>query len=218
MKRLLIFICLILGPFTLKAQYYFLFLNSNPSKAELPKSAVDSLQKAHIENIGRLARENKLLVAGPFEGGGGLFILNTSEFHVAQSWILTDPAIQAGRYLLELLPYKPRINIPCLASEDAAMSLFTFVRYEPYLTKFNVQQAAQLFQSHDEHLKKVINEHEVITEGIFLPNDGGILIIKGELNEALIMQDPAVHDGILFPQIKKLYMAEGSFCEGKGEE
>lgn len=212
--------CLIFGSFVLQAQegYYFLFLNSNPSKPELSKSAVDSLQKAHIDNIGRLARENKLLVAGPFEGGGGLFILNTSEFHEAQNWILTDPAIQAGRYLLELMPYKPRINIPCLASEDSPMSMFTFVRYEPYLTKFNVQQSAQLFQAHDEHLKKVIKDHDVITEGIFVPNDGGILILKGDLNEELIMQDPAVLDGILYPEIKKLYMAEGSFCEVKNEE
>lgn len=50
--------------------------------------------KGHMANINRLAKEGKLIVAGPFDGGG-VFILNTTSTDEARLWLNTDPGVQA---------------------------------------------------------------------------------------------------------------------------
>ncbi len=215
MKRILIFITLLITTCEVNAQeaeFYFLFLNRNPDRPAISQEEEDSLQSAHMNNIERLVREGKLLVAGPFEGGGGIFILDTDTFKQAQEWIMTDPAVQAGRFRLELLPWKKRVGTPCLASTDAKMVKYTFIRYVPHLTKFNIQQSPLLFKEHDDYMVKVRAAHEVITEGIFVPHDGGVLIISDEPDKALIMNDPTVMEGMLYPEFKSIWLAEGSFC------
>ena len=53
----------------------------------------------------------------------------------------------------------------------------------------------------------------MIEEGTFGLQEGGILVMKGDLRKELIEQDPAVQTGFLDLEIKKLYIAKGSFCE-----
>ena len=43
-----------------------------------------------------------------------------------------------------------------------------------------------------------------------------ILIINGELPEESIESDPAIQEGLLTLDVKKLWIAKGSFCEDRG--
>lgn len=58
--------------------------------------------RGHLDNINRLVKENKLIVAGPFGKNEntyrGLFIFNVKTLEEAQELIKTDPAI-AEKYL-----------------------------------------------------------------------------------------------------------------------
>jgi len=58
--------------------------------------------RGHLNNINRLVKENKLIVAGPFgkneNAYRGLFIFNVKTLEEAQELIKTDPAI-AEKYL-----------------------------------------------------------------------------------------------------------------------
>lgn len=78
-------------------QYYFVELIQNDSATFNPEEA-RKIQMAHMANIKRMAEEGKLLLAGPFADGGGLFILNTSAQEEAEAWIREDPAVKAGRF------------------------------------------------------------------------------------------------------------------------
>ncbi len=64
------------------------------------KQITDSLFKGHMSNIGRLAKEGKLAVAGPFGkndlGYRGIFIINSSTVEEAKALVDTDPAVKAG--------------------------------------------------------------------------------------------------------------------------
>lgn len=64
------------------------------------KATVDSLFGGHMQNIGRLASENKLIVAGPLAKNDknyrGIFILNVDTIEKAKALIDTDPAVHAG--------------------------------------------------------------------------------------------------------------------------
>ncbi|MEO6051691.1 MAG: YciI family protein, partial [Pyrinomonadaceae bacterium] len=60
----------------------------------------DDILAGHMANIGRLAEEGKLAVAGPFEkndkGYRGLYIFNVTSLAEAQKIVETDPAVKSG--------------------------------------------------------------------------------------------------------------------------
>ena len=68
-----------------------------------------TLMRGHLGNISRLAEEGKLVVAGPFGkndlGYRGLFILTTPSTEEAREMLETDPAIAAGVFDVELIPW-----------------------------------------------------------------------------------------------------------------
>ncbi|MEQ8424444.1 MAG: YciI family protein [Cyclobacteriaceae bacterium] len=196
-----------------EAQFTFVFLNTRTDKTELPKEEVDELMKGHLANIQRLAREGKLLMAGPFDGGGGIFIFNSTSTDTVKQWLATDPGIQANRWRLEIFPYIPRVGSACAVSPDTEMVNYTFIRYISTITKFNVQKAGETFKKHDDYLKKIIDTGNVVTEGIFPNRDGGILVMKGQVDKALIEADPSMTDAVFTIEFKKIWVAKGSFCE-----
>lgn len=69
-------------------------------------SATESEQKiafeGHMENMGKLAKENKLVMAGPFykneRNYRGIFVFNCSTIEEAEEWVKTDPAVK-GNFL-----------------------------------------------------------------------------------------------------------------------
>ena len=87
--------------------YVIAFLKAGPNRDQDSATAVE-LQKAHRANIRRLANEGKLALAGPFLDGGemaGLFIFNVTTVEEAKVLTESDPAIKAGRLIMELHPW-----------------------------------------------------------------------------------------------------------------
>jgi uncharacterized protein YciI len=78
---------------------YILVLLKTGSNTSVTKVAEDSIFHGHLNNIGRLARNGDLVLAGPFgvndNNYRGLFVLNVSTFEEAKKLLNTDPAIQA---------------------------------------------------------------------------------------------------------------------------
>ncbi|HCX21370.1 MAG: hypothetical protein CMB80_16345 [Flammeovirgaceae bacterium] len=67
-----------------------------------------NLQRAHLDNITRMAEEGTLVVAGPFMDDGavrGIYIFAVETIEEAEALTNTDPAIQAGRLKMELRPW-----------------------------------------------------------------------------------------------------------------
>lgn len=63
----------------------------------------------HFANIGRLADEGKLAVAGPFgkneKSYRGLYIFNVPTVEEAEKLVILDPAVKAGVFVYELTPW-----------------------------------------------------------------------------------------------------------------
>ncbi len=88
-------------------QYVMAFLKAGPNRSQ-DSIAAAALQRAHLDNIGRLAEEGKLSLAGPFLDDGeirGIYIFNVSTIEEAKALTETDPAIQQGRLVMELHPW-----------------------------------------------------------------------------------------------------------------
>lgn len=85
-------------------KYILAFLKMGPNRNQSTEE-VSRLQRAHLDNIGKLAEQRKLVVAGPFLDDGevrGIYIFDVSSIEEAQALTETDPAIQAGRLIMEL--------------------------------------------------------------------------------------------------------------------
>jgi uncharacterized protein YciI len=85
-------------------QYVMAFLKSGPNRNQDAATA-EKIQKAHLENIQRMAAEGKLVIAGPFMDDfevRGIYIFNVATLEEARKLTQTDPAIIAGRLVMEL--------------------------------------------------------------------------------------------------------------------
>ncbi|MBX2964893.1 MAG: hypothetical protein KF845_02020 [Cyclobacteriaceae bacterium] len=210
--RLLIlcFILISFGSLAQQNQYTFVFLNTRKDLPELPKEERDKLMEGHLANINRLAAEGKLVAAGPFDGGGGIFILNTTSFDEVHSWLAPDPGIQANRWKLELLPYTGNV---CKAKEPFEMVSYTFIRFRANILKETVGNYATLLKKHEEYVNQITANSNVITRGSFGDQEGSILVLNNDVQTEILENDPAVQGGTLLFEVKKLWIAKGSFCE-----
>ena len=193
--------------------FLFVFLNKNPQAEQITKEQSEKLMEGHMANINKLAGEGKLLAAGPFEGGGGMFILNTISADVATEWLSADPGVRARRWNIEYLPYKPRIGSVCPVSENYEMVDYFFIRYTSIVSKFNAGTYPALLAKHASFLDNAVFTSSIVTEGAFDNEGNSILILKQPVSLETLEADPAVQEGLLTIGTKKLYIAKGTFCE-----
>jgi uncharacterized protein YciI len=196
-------------------KYTFVFLNKKPDAEKVEKTVLDKLMEGHMANMGRLAGEKKLLAAGPFDGGGGIFIFNSLSVDSVAKWIETDPAVRAKRWSIEILPYQPLIGGICPVGEKYEMTSYNFIRFVSEIKKFTVADAPQLVTQHEEYWKKYNGENSLITFASFGEEDGDILISASPVDENVLIQDPAIVAGLIQFEKRTLWIAKGSFCESR---
>lgn len=87
--------------------YVLVFLKKGPNRSQ-DSTTRAQLQAAHMANIGRLADEGKLIMAGPMMEDGdirGIYLFDVRTLEEAKALTETDPAIQAGSLVLEMHPW-----------------------------------------------------------------------------------------------------------------
>ncbi|WP_396170084.1 YciI family protein [Flavobacterium sp.] len=86
-------------------KYVFCLLKTG-SNTTATKEETQKLFEGHMNNIGRLAKEGKLVVAGPFMKNDrnyrGIYIFNANTIEEAQEFVSTDPAVQSKLLEAEL--------------------------------------------------------------------------------------------------------------------
>ena len=122
MKKLLLFFFCITAPIYAKAQKpnpdydaelakkyeaddygmkkYVLVILKTGSNTTATKAENDTAFAGHMANMGKLVKENKLIVAGPLgkndKNYRGIFILNVKTIDEAKQILATDPAVKAN--------------------------------------------------------------------------------------------------------------------------
>ena len=208
MRSLLLFIWLALSLQAYGQEYnhVFVFLNSKPDKEEITLEEEESLQTAHLKNIDRLVSEGKMLVAGPFDGGGGIFILTTGKVSEAGAWLDSDPAVRAKRWDIELFPVKFLNGGACLAKEPYEMVKYNFVR----VSFINDIARYKLNSESIDIWESLYDYDNILMVGVYPQRDGGVIIYSGEENTTWFGNN---QDEQVSMAQKKLWVAKGSFCE-----
>ncbi len=86
--------------------YVLCILKTGPQDAEIKGDERKEIFAGHFANIGRLAGEGKLAVAGPFgkndKSYRGLYIFNVATIEEAEKLVVLDPAVKSGVFVPEL--------------------------------------------------------------------------------------------------------------------
>jgi uncharacterized protein YciI len=88
-------------------RYWLVFLKKGNNRTQDSVTAA-GIQAGHIANINRLAKEGKLIMAGPMGTDGdlrGIFIMDAKDSTEIAKLVDTDPAVVAGRLKMEYHPW-----------------------------------------------------------------------------------------------------------------
>lgn len=88
-------------------RYWLVLLQKGPNRNQDSVSA-EKIQAAHMANIGRLAKEGKLIMAGPIgveDDLRGIFLMNCSDSTEVENFVKTDSAVITGRLVMKYYPW-----------------------------------------------------------------------------------------------------------------
>jgi len=198
---------------------YFVMLNTNPARPELPKAELDKIMASHSANIDSLAKAGTLLIAGPFNGGGGMFVIVASSPENVMSILNSDASIKANRFIIEIYPLKMNHGSVCPVKGQIEMTDYQFILYRPIKEKvagLNADKLEKLAKKHLLFLRDNGSQVKYIAEGEFGAANGGFLIIEKSADESMnkiYKNDPWIKSAYFAKEEKILWIAKGSFCE-----
>ncbi|HET9745086.1 MAG TPA: YciI family protein [Chitinophagaceae bacterium] len=88
-------------------RYWLVLLQKGPNRNQDSVSAV-KIQAAHMANINRLAKEGKLIMAGPVgieDDLRGIFLMNCADSTEVENFVKTDSAVITGRLIMKYYPW-----------------------------------------------------------------------------------------------------------------
>lgn len=208
-KRFLYLLLLILISISSQSQnaLFIVFLNSNPDRANIPEEEVSALQQGHLDNIGRLYDEGKLLLAGPFNKGGGIFVLKAESLKAAKALLSTDPAISANRFLIDIHPMTITAGWICEQDEPYEMIMLDFIHFK--LTDN---------QNETFSISDCSNKYEILFAFSFfdqnnLSNDHVIILNDSIATNKITNESPLLKEGINELSHKKWWTTNKTFCK-----
>lgn len=91
----------------LMQQYYLVFLKEGPNRDQ-DSTEASKIQEEHLAHLTRMGDEGFVSLAGPVGEAGeikGIVVYNTPSEKQADSLAKLDPAVQAGRLVVEVHPW-----------------------------------------------------------------------------------------------------------------
>lgn len=88
-------------------RYWLVLLQKGPNRKQDSASA-EKIQAAHMANINRLAKEGKLVMAGPIgieDDLRGIFLMNCADSTEVENFVRTDSAVITGRLIMKYYPW-----------------------------------------------------------------------------------------------------------------
>lgn len=192
--------------------YYFVFLNTNPDKEKLTEEQVQELQNGHLENIGRLHKDGVIVAAGPFDGGGGLFIMNEESIENVNKHLDTDPAISANRFNIEVFPLEIQNGRICKVPDEYEMGKYQFIRIRNSAN--NDDEINSAFINNRIYMADL--KEDLLIHGWFNNKNDGFLILNTDninTGKAIMDNHPSVQNGYFTYEIKPLWIARETFCK-----
>jgi uncharacterized protein YciI len=199
--------------------YYLVLLKRAPAPPALSDADANELQARHIAHLEKLEREGHGMAAGPFLDGTdlrGLTILRAASADEARALQEGDPAVKAGRLVVEVIPFLSpegwfqKARVPF----EPEQLFFGFLKNGPNRAQ-DADTAAAIQKAHLAHLNEEAAAGRLVLAGPILLKEGdrrGVFAYRvGSLAEARARAeaDPAVRAGRLTVDIHPWMTAKG---------
>ena len=198
--------------------FYQLVLLKRPQNApELDRDALERLQQAHMANISRLAKEGKLVLAGPLLDDGplrGIFALKTTSGKQAEQLTNSDPAVQAHRLTPEFHIWIQPTSTFRTPPESSPMENYVLVLYLKSETFHWPSAPDPVFRRHLEYLQGLRDSGRLAAGAPFRDGTGEashLLIFATTQEEAsdIVAKDPLVMAGMVRPELHSWMTKKG---------
>lgn len=96
------------GDTTYVMKKYFMVHLKKGAVRDQDEASAAKIQEAHLAHLSKLAEDQKICIAGPFEGDStilGIAIYSVPNLEIADSLANADPAVQAGRLEVDVIPF-----------------------------------------------------------------------------------------------------------------
>jgi uncharacterized protein len=206
---------------------YYLVLLSRPAGAPtLGKKEAENLQEQHMANIKKMARDHKIVIAGPFIDDTdlrGVFVFQADSVAEAADWAASDPAIQAGHLVAEIHgPWLIDSDLIHPSAESSALEHYSLVLMKR-ADKWKVDAVGFNFVMRDypPFTKEMLAQGYVALGGVFPFNVPGslravtIFRVGTGQTATLLKDDPTVKEGLLTPEIHPWLTGQGVLAPGQ---
>jgi len=88
-------------------KYFVVFLKAGPERSQSKEEAAE-IQEKHLNHLSKMAEMGKISITGPMGDEGdirGIVIYNTATAEEAKQLAEQDPAVKAGRLVVEVHPW-----------------------------------------------------------------------------------------------------------------
>jgi len=190
--------------------FYQLVLLLRPAnRPQIDQAAAEKLQEAHMANIRKLAKEGKLVLAGPFLDDGplrGIFVLKTQSLSEATEWSHTDPTVQSGRLAPEIHTWIQTTSTFSMPPESNPMENYAVVLYVKSDNFHWPNGSDPTAQRHLEYIQSQRDSGKLAAGAPFrdgLGSSAELLIFATSTEEAsqIVAQDPWVVAGTVKPEV-----------------
>ena len=89
-------------------EYFVVFLKKGPNRDKMDPKEAEALQAQHLEYLGNLHKEGKIIINGPFGDDGdlrGMSFYSVASLEEAKKLASADPMVQAGWLAVEVHPW-----------------------------------------------------------------------------------------------------------------
>lgn len=173
------------------------------------REAADQLKK----KVESLSKNGAHIVLGYFQTKGAVLLIRQMGVEEAKDRLDIEIGEPAELWSIEIAPFNHRWGTVCPVSSPVELLRYTFIRFDAITAKYTASTFPQIIRQHDLYIKQLIETGNVVAEGTFGDTDGGILIMKGDVQREVFENDPGVTEGLLEFSIQWLDVARGSFCE-----
>ena len=206
------------GPPNKLVQFQMVLLKRGPKWSAVDDRNPTELMKNHRAYAFGLVQSGKAAMVGKFQDDGdilGVYILRSAKADEAKSWAMSDPAVAAGYFEIEMHPWWAEDVIkPMSTPVKLSTAYFAFLTRGPAWTPVSTPETEELQRQHLANIRRLANMKKLVWAGPFGDNGTlrGIFVFKVDsLDEAknLAATDPAVKAGRLALDIHPLLVPDG---------